>query len=76
LRRCTLLHDPAVLDDDKPIGHDHRLERVVGDEQRRAGEGSEVPPEFGAYLQLGPRIERGERFVEQQQPRVGSQRAG
>ena len=31
-RGVAFLHDPAVLDDDEPVGEDERVERVVGDQ--------------------------------------------
>ena len=72
----ALLHDAAVLDDDQPVGEHEGVERVVGDQQRRAGVVGEVAVQLGAGVQPGAGVERGERLVEQQQRRVDGERAG
>ena len=77
-RRATsagraLLHDPAVLEHEQPVGEHERLERVVRDEQARPGEVGEVPLELGLHVEPGAGVERGQRLVEQQQRRVAGQ---
>ena len=76
LGRRALLHDPAVLEHEQPVGEHERLERVVGDEQARPGEVGEVPLELGLHVEAGARVEGRERLVEQQQRRVARQRPG
>ena len=70
---CTIA---PVLDDEQPVGQHHRVERVVGDEQGRTGEVGQVPAQFGADVEAGARVERGQGLVEQQQLRSRGQRAG
>ena len=72
----ALLDDPAVLDDDQPVGEDEGVQRIVGDQQRGARMVGEVAVQFGAGVQPGTGVERGERLVEQQQLRRDGQRAG
>src|SRR5439155_20111142 len=72
----TFLHHLAVFDDDEPVGQDEGVERVVGDQQCRAGMLAEVAVQFGAGVQAGAGVQGGERFVEQQQGRVYGEGAG
>ena len=76
LGRRPVLDDLALLDDEQPVGHHHRLERVVRDEQARAGELGQVPGQLGAHLEPRLRVQRRERLVEQQQRGVGGERPG
>ena len=71
--RSDLTH--AAADDyGDAVAHRQRLGAIVRHEnRRRAGreqQGADVPPQ----TQPGRRIERGERLVEQQQPRTGCER--
>ena len=70
------LHQAPVFDDDQAVGEDHRVERVMGDQQGGAAEVGEVVTQPGADLQTSVGVEGRERFVEQQQPGRGCQRAG
>ena len=71
-----LLDRAAVLEHDDLVGQDHRVEGVVGDEHARPGEAGQVVGEVGADLRAGGRVERGQRLVEQEQPRPRHQRPG
>ncbi len=64
----------ARFEDDKAIGEDDGVDRVVGDEQAGAVEGGEVAAQLGPHLDPGAGVQRGERLVEQQQPWAGGQR--
>lgn len=68
----ALLDDPAAFDDDHPIGEQHRIEHVVGHDQRRAP--LEHPPQHPPQHGGGGDVERGHRFVEQHQGRTRRQR--
>ena len=72
--RCRL-GDPAGFEDDEAIGERDRVERIVGDEQTHAGERRELAAE-SRRTRRGCRVERGERLVEQEQPRARSRRPG
>ena len=72
--RRTLLDDAAVVHDDDAVGQEVRVERVVGDEDR--GAVGEDVGEHSAELRRDRDVEGGERFVEQQQARLGRERAG
>ena len=63
----AVLDDLAVFEDQQPVGEHQRLQRVVGDQQAWPGEVGQMLPEFGLDVQPGPRVECGERLVEQQQ---------
>ena len=69
------LDDPAVLEDHEPVGERGRVERIVGHEQphargtTRAGSRSSRRTDAARAL-----VERGERLVEEQQPRFGGHR--
>ena len=76
LGRGAGLHDPPGLEHDDPVGEDHGVERVVGDEDGRPGELPQVPGEVGAHVQPRAGVERGERLVEQEQVGVGDERPG
>lgn len=76
LVRCGDLLDPARIEDHDAVGERERLLAVVGDVEH----GEPHPP--GERLQLDPeavaqRLVQGrERLVEQEDPRLGDQRAG
>jgi hypothetical protein len=72
----ALLHHAPVLDDDEPVGQHERVERVVRDEQRRPRMLREVALQLGARLQPRPGIQRGQRFIEQQQIRLYGESPG
>jgi hypothetical protein len=65
--RCALLHDLAFLEHEEAIGEHECLEGVMGDEEAWSTEVGEVATELGLYVKAGPRIERRQGFVEQQQ---------
>ena len=73
-RRAACLDGAAVLQDHQAVGEHHGVQRVVRDQQRVAAEVGEVPAQLGADLQAGAGVQRGQRFVEQQQARAGGQR--
>ena len=64
----------AVLEDDEPIGERGRVERIVGDEQPHAAERRELAAQLAPHRAACALVERGERLVEQQQPRLGGHR--
>ncbi len=72
----ALLDDPAVLDDDQPVGQHHGVQRVVCDQHGDGLERRQVAAELGAHLQPGAGVQRGERLVQEQQPGPGGQGAG
>ena len=74
--RGALLDDPAVLDDDQPVGQHHGVQRVVRDQDGDGLELGQVAPELGADLQAGAGVQGGQRLVEEQQPGAGGQGAG
>ena len=67
------MHHPARLQHQQPVGQHHRLQRVVRDQDDRAGEVGEVGPEEGAYVDPGTSVERGHRLVEQEHLRLQRQ---
>ncbi len=70
-RRATsagraLLDETPVLDHEEPVREDHRLERVVGDQDGRPAEAGEVLAQERAYVDPRPGVERGHRLVEEE----------
>ena len=64
-----------------PVGGQHRdpvgqVERGLAVRDQQRGPAGHHPVQGGVDLRLDPRVDRGGRVVEQQQPRVGDQRAG
>ncbi len=70
---CTTL--PAFEDDDA-VGQGVGVDGVVGDEEPDAVEGGQVATQVPAHVAASAGIERGERFIEQEQARLGGQGAG
>ena len=68
------LDDPAGVEDRDAIGERVGVDGIVGDEHAHPVERLEVPSQVAADAASGAGVERGERLVEQQQPRVGRQR--
>ena len=68
------LHDAAVLEDDEPVGERGRVERIVGHEEPDAGERRELAAQVAPHRAARALVERGERLVEQEEPRLGRQR--
>ena len=64
------LHRPPAVHHQQVVGQDHRLERVVRDEERRAAEAHQVLAQVGAHCLPGAGVERGQRLVS------GGQRQG
>ena len=75
LVRAAGLHHAARLEDHQLVAEGHRLDGVVRDHQAGAGEGGEVPREAATQLGAGAGVHGRERLVEQQQARVGRERA-
>ncbi len=71
-----LLHDPALAHHHQPVGDGERLLVVVGDQERGGARRGEDVAQLTGQPFPHPGVERGERLVEQQQPRLGGQRAG
>jgi hypothetical protein len=75
LRRATLLHD-AVMHDHRQVGHGEGLFLIVRDEHSGDAQPllkhSQPHPQFLSYL----RVERSERLVQQQHPRLDCECAG
>ena len=65
-----------LFEDDDLVGQHERFDRVVGNQQARAGEVGQVPLELSLDVEAGARVEGRKRFVEEQQPRLAGQRAG
>ena len=72
----AVLREPAVLEDEQPVGQRERVDRVVGDEEPHAVERREVAPQLAPDLGARADVERGERLVEEEQAGVHRQRAG
>ena len=68
----ALLDDPAVLEDDDQVGVADRREAVRDDER---GPAVQQAAERLLDLALGADVDRARRLVEDQDPRVGEQRA-
>ncbi len=75
-RRRPLLDDAPVLDDEEAVGHDHRLERVVGDDEHRPLELGQVSAQGGPHVEAGTRVEGGQGLVQEQDAGVRGQGAG
>src|ERR1039458_9296418 len=67
--------EPAFLQERDPGSEHQRLANVVGDEKRGLAEGSLQSSEALLHLEPRHRVERRERFIEQQQRRIRRQRA-
>ena len=74
-RRADLLDPPRVHHDDE-VRHRHRLALVVRDDDRRDPELLLEEPELHLQLLAQVRIERGQRLVQQEEPRLQRERAG
>ena len=68
-----LLDDLAVLEDDDQIGIADRRQ-PVGDDER--GAAVQEPPQRTLDLALGADVDRARRLVEDQDARIGEERAG
>ena len=75
VRRAGLL-DPAFVHHDDLLGDLHRLLLIVGDEDRRHVDFLVQPAQPLAQLAPDLRVERAERLVQQQHPRLHRQRPG
>src|SRR5262245_57741463 len=73
--RAELFQPPTVENGDL-ISHLHRLFLIVSDEERRDAQLPQQSPDLAAQAGARLRIERAERFVEEQQIGLVSQRAG
>jgi len=76
LGRAALLHDPAPLHDDQPVGQHHGVQRVVRDQDGDGLERGQMAAELRAHLQPGAGVQRRERLVQEQQPGVRGEGAG
>ena len=74
-RRAGLL-DPAVVHDHDQVGERHRLFLAVGDVDEGDAELALEALQLGAHLDAQERVERRQRLVEEQDRRIGDQRAG
>jgi hypothetical protein len=72
-RAADLQQTPAIDYRDAP-GKRGRIVEGVGDQKRRKFELSQMIAELVTYLPSRERVERAERLVEQQHPRVASER--
>lgn len=70
------LAEPAIDEDRDAVAEGERFNPVVGDDEGGDGGIEQELAQFGAQPTAGGYVQRGERFVEQQQLRSGSQRAG
>src|SRR6266480_111399 len=69
---CSLLDDPAVLEDDDQVGIANRRQPVGDDEGCSPGE---QQPQRPLDLALGADVDRGGGLVQNQDPGIGEQRA-
>ena len=65
-----------MFEDDDAVGEGVGVDGVVGDEEADAVEGGEVAAQVAADVAAGAGVEGGERFVEEQQARLGGEGAG
>src|SRR5216684_3445616 len=72
-RAC--LHHRAALYHDELVRQRHRLERIVGHEQAHAMKGRELPAQLAAHFRADGNVESRQRLVEQQELRLGRERA-
>jgi len=70
------LGDATVVEDDDVISQDGGIDRIMGDEETNTGERGEVAAKVAPDLVAGGGVERGERLVQQQDLRLGRERAG
>ena len=75
LRRRTLLDDRALVHEDDRVGNFAGEPDLVGDDDQRAALAGQLPDDL-EYLADQFRIQRGGRFVEQDDCRVQRQRPG
>ena len=68
------LHHRAPLENHQCVCQSNGLEGVVRDEQSGASERRELPGQLTSHLCPDRDVERRERLVQQQQPRLGGQR--
>ena len=73
---ARVLLDAPGPHDGHPVADRERLGLIVGHEQRRRAGRPQHVDDVGAQPRPQVRIEAGERFVEQHQPRLGRQRPG
>jgi len=72
----AVLDDAALFEDDEPVGHDHRLDPVVGDDEDRSAKSARWVLSVVRTFETGSRVEGGQRLVEEQQHRVSGPRPG
>lgn len=70
------LGEPPIFEDGDAIGEGECVDRVVGDEDGRAGEVEEVAAEVASDFDAGTGAERGQRLIEEKSSGVGGERAG
>jgi hypothetical protein len=76
LRERAGLHDPTLLQHDEIIRERERIDGIVRDDHRGAGQGGQPHAEVAADRGAHQRIERGERLIEQQDARFARERPG
>jgi len=76
LSRGAGLDDRAVLDDHDPVGECHGVDRIMGHQDGAPAELGQVPAQLGADGQPGPRVQRRQRLVEQEERRFADERTG
>ena len=74
LRRGALLNDAPAFEDDKLVSQHKRFERVMGDQEAGPGEVGQVSLELGLDVKAGSGVQGGQRFVQEQQRWLASQR--
>ena len=72
----ALLHHVTALEDDDAVGEGVGVDGIVGDHQAHPVERLEVPTQVPAHGAAGADVERRQRLVEQEDPRIGGQRPG
>ena len=76
LGRATDLLEPPVVQHGNAIAQGQRLFLIVGNEHRRDADAAGDVAQFGLHLLAQLAVERRERLVQQQHPRIEHQRAG
>ncbi len=74
--RGAFLRDTPLVHHDDAVGHGHRLRLVMRDVHDRERQPLLQLPDFFAHLATQPRVEIGQRFVEEQHAGLEHQRAG
>ena len=67
------LDDLAFLEDDEPVGQRDRLQGVVGDKDADTLKSGKLARQLAAHFRADGDVESGQRFVEEEEARLGGQ---